>query len=234
MEGLGRTSERNQTKSQGAFPPGSQLSPSPLPDGPPKAPGPLCSPGTRGWWAEAGALGAHLLVPGPWPQHSPGREFPVSPQPHHTSWTLQVCSASEGWVRSGLRTVPSPKKVSPPSLPRPGASQGPDVGGEGSHPSLPRSSPRQRRAVKVRVVALPLMVPSRAGDIRDPRAHRTDRRTWAEVQARWRTSQVPSRKRKSPTLLTCSPCPVEPSRDSRLRSLPDHVSLTRPHPKTRE
>ena len=53
--------------------------------------------------------------------------------------------------------------------------------------------------VQVRVVALPRMVLSRAGDYREPRAQRPDRHPGMKVQARWCKSP---RKRKSPTPLT--------------------------------
>lgn len=43
----------------------------------------------------------------------------------------------------------------------------------------PQHSPRQRRAVKVRVVALPLMVPSRAGDLQRPQSPQDGQTHWA-------------------------------------------------------
>ena len=49
----------------------------------------------------------------------------------------------------------------------------------GFHPSLLGSSPRQRRAVKVRVVVLPLMVPSRTGDLQRPQSPQDRQTYWA-------------------------------------------------------
>ena len=89
----GEPLERNQTCGVRApSPPGS-----PAVTAPPRwatsSPGPLCSPVTRGVGGSRRSGGSPGCPWFPGPQHSPGREFPVSAQLRHTSWTLQVCSA---------------------------------------------------------------------------------------------------------------------------------------------
>ena len=134
----------------------------------------------------------------------------------------------EGWGQIRAEDSPlSPKKVCPHRASRVLGPLRDQMWEErGSHPSLPGSSPRQRRAVKVRVVALPLMVPSRAGDIRDLRAHRTDRRTGrggpgsvAHVSGSFQKEEEPH------PAHSARPARWSPA-DSRLRSLPDHVGVS--------
>lgn len=80
-------------------------------------------------------------------------------------------------------------------------------------------------------MALPLMVPSRTGDLQRPQSPQ-DRHTGHEGPGLVaRLGFLPERGRAPPCSL-CSPFPVEPSRQQAQEISRAHGSLTRSHPKT--
>ena len=178
MEGLGGTSGKEpDLRSQGTFSPRfpSCHRPSQMGHQQPR-PAVLPSDQGCGWKQEVWGLTWLSLVPRapaqPWKRVPCERPAP----PHVLDAPGLLCALGAG-VRSRLRTFPSPPRKSVPT--EPPVSLRDQMWEEGvPTASLPRSSPRQRRAVQVRVVALPLMVLGRAGDLQraqSPQAGQTPR-----------------------------------------------------------